>query len=240
MRALLQSARRVLIGGHRGCACSAPENSLDAMQEGLRRGADYLEIDVQLTRDGIPVIYHDTRLEARTALTGYVHEHSLAQLRGAVNGLCTLEEALAWGRGANAHFALELKTVPMDTQPSNLLLAKKLPAALRRATMADNVFVFGQDYQVLRRLRAADADVMLGLIVPFVPADPVQLMRAMGAEVYLSYIYNMTPGVIGALQQAGFYVSGAILRDEGWAKRAIALGVNMFETDNPEKYAAGR
>lgn len=235
MRRLLEQAGRLLIGGHRGCCCDAPENSLAAMEEGIRRGADYLEIDVQLTRDKVPVIFHDTRLEQRTRLSGYVHETDYGDMKASIPGLCTLREALEWGAVRGAWFALELKTVPLDMQPSNLELVERIPELLRQTGMTEKVFVFGPDHQVLRHLRAVSREVMLGLIVPYVPADPVGLMREMDAEVYLSYIYNMTPKIIEDLHKNGYFVSGAILREERWTARARQLGVDMFETDHPEK-----
>ena len=106
--------------------------------------------------------------------------------------------------------------------------------------MLSNVFVFGQDYQVLKYLKKLDPEVTTGLIVPFVPADPAELMREMDATVYLSYIYNMTPEIIKQLHEAGFFISGAILRDDYWVQQAVELGVDMFETDNPEKYTGVR
>ena len=78
------------------------------------------------------------------------------------------------------------------------------------------------------------------MIVPYVPANPVQLMKEMDAVVYLSYIYNMTPAIIRDLQENGYYVSGAILREEKWVNRAMELKVNMFESDHPEWYQAAR
>ena len=119
------------------------------MEHGLLSGADYLEIDIQLTRDGVPVVYHDTALEKRTALHGYVHEHTLDRLRENCPGLCTFEEAMRWGSEREAWFALEIKTVPLDMQEVN--------------------FVFGPDYQVLKRMKQLDPEVEIGLIVPFIP-----------------------------------------------------------------------
>jgi len=52
----------MLIIGHRGAAGLAPENTIDAMAAGVAAGADMLELDVRLTRDGVPVIAHDNRL----------------------------------------------------------------------------------------------------------------------------------------------------------------------------------
>ena len=75
----------------------------------------------------------------------------------------------------------------------------------------------------------------IGLIVPFIPADPVELMKSMDAMVYLTYIYNITPDMICRLKAHGYYVSGAILREEKWMERAYACGVTMFEADDPGK-----
>ncbi len=233
MKKLLQKTDHILIGGHRGCECELPENSIAAMERGIKDGADYLEIDVQLTSDGVPVIYHDTLLEHKTALAGYVHEHTEAELRATVPGFCTLREAMRWGKQADAWFGLELKGVPLDTQPYNLRLVELLSQVVREEGMTDHVFAFGLDYQVLRHLREVDPDIPIGLIIADVPQDPVGLMREMDAIIYLAYIWQMTPQIIRELHDAGYYVDGAILREKKWQKRARELGVDMFETDFP-------
>ena len=235
MKELLKNATRLLIGGHRGCQCEFPENSIRAMEEGLRRGADYLEIDIQLSKDLVPVVIHDVRLEKQTKLQGYVHEYTYEQLKSAIPELCTLREAMEWGHQAGAWFGLELKSIALEMQMHTLWLVDLTGKILAVTGMAQRVFVFGADYQVLRHLKHNFPDVPIGLIVPYVPRDPVQLMKEMDAIIYLSYIYNMTPSIIHDLQQNGFYVSGAILRDDHWIKAAMELGVNMFESDNPER-----
>jgi glycerophosphoryl diester phosphodiesterase len=240
MKEFLHSADHILIGGHRGCECDYPENSIRAMEEGIRRGADYLEIDIQMTRDGVPVVFHDTKLEKRTALSGYVHEKEYAELQEKIPGLCTMEEAMKWGKENNVRFGLELKTIPFDMQNVNMRLTEKIPDILQQNSMRNNVFVFGPDYQVLRHLKTLAGEIMIGLIVPFVPADPVLLMKSTGADLYLSYIWNMTPDMIRVLRENGYLVSGAILKDDCWVERAKESGVNMFETDHPEKYVCHR
>lgn len=234
MRKLLENAEHILVGGHRGCACRFPENSIAAMNEGCRLGASYLEIDIQLSKDEIPVVYHDVRLEQKTTLTGYVHEYTMETIKEQVPGLCTLKEVMEWGRKDNRYFGLELKTVPIDMQQGNLRLVEIIDSVLRQTSMTQNVFLFGQDYQVLRRIKEINKELETGLIVPFVPEDPVSLMKSMNALIYLSYIYNMTPKIIGDLQEQGYYVSGAILREDRWVQRAVQCGVNMFESDDPQ------
>ncbi|MDO5138949.1 MAG: glycerophosphodiester phosphodiesterase [Oscillospiraceae bacterium] len=233
MKKLLQTSDHILIGGHRGCECELPENSIAAMERGIHDGADYLEIDVQLTSDNVPVIYHDVRLEDKTPLIGYVHEFTEAELRDVIPGFCTLREAMKWGKQANAWFGLELKGVPVDTQLINMKLVELLSHVVREEGMTDRVFVFGLDFQVLQHLRKFDSEISIGLIIANVPQDPVALMKEMDACIYLGYIWQMTPKIINDLHDAGFYVDGAILRDKKWQLRARQMGVDMFETDFP-------
>ena len=233
MKKLLKTSDHILIGGHRGCECELPENSIAAMERGIHDGADYLEIDVQLTSDNVPVIYHDVRLEDKTPLTGYVHEFTEAKLRDVIPGFCTLREAMKWGKQANAWFGLELKGVPVDTQLINMKLVELLSHVVREEGMTDRVFVFGLDFQVLQHLRKFDSEIPIGLIIANVPQDPVALMKEMDACIYLGYIWQMTPKIINDLHDAGFYVDGAILRDKKWQLRARQMGVDMFETDFP-------
>ena len=49
--------------GHRGLASAAPENTLAGFREARRRGLQWVELDVQLTSDGQPVVFHDECLE---------------------------------------------------------------------------------------------------------------------------------------------------------------------------------
>jgi len=74
------SANKRLVFAHRGGAKLAPENTLEAFDQGLACGADGLECDVHLSRDGVPVVIHDKTLERTTNATGLVGALSAAEL----------------------------------------------------------------------------------------------------------------------------------------------------------------
>jgi glycerophosphoryl diester phosphodiesterase len=112
--------------GHRGCAGEVPENTLASFERGLAEGAAILESDVHLTRDAVPVLLHDDRVDRNTNGSGRVAEFTLGELqrldagyrftpdggrshpfRGQGFVIPTLEEALAAFPGAR--FNLELK-----------------------------------------------------------------------------------------------------------------------------------
>lgn len=68
------------IVGHRGFAQDYPENSLVAFQAALELGVDAIELDVQLSRDGVPVVLHDSRLERTCNVRGALADYVFAEL----------------------------------------------------------------------------------------------------------------------------------------------------------------
>ena len=73
-------SNRPLVFAHRGGAKLAPENTMPAIDNGMSLGADGLEIDVQLSADGIPVVIHDQTLDRTTDRTGPVSALTAAEL----------------------------------------------------------------------------------------------------------------------------------------------------------------
>lgn len=118
----------ILVVAHRGCWSAAPENSVAAMQACIDLGVDAVEIDVRLTRDGKPIVFHDGNLHRMTEQWGYVSEWTLDDLRklsllerdvsasylyskrlSTHHKIATLEEVLEACRG-NLLINLEIKT----------------------------------------------------------------------------------------------------------------------------------
>lgn len=71
----------LLVVSHRGQWREAPENSLPAIDEAIKDGAEIVEIDVRLTKDGIPVLMHDVTIDRMTNGTGRVNSMTLAELK---------------------------------------------------------------------------------------------------------------------------------------------------------------
>lgn len=112
--------RRWLRIGHRGAAGHAPENSATALRLAAQLGADMVELDVRLTRDGVPVVIHDADLDRVTTGQGPVAQRAWEELkdlrlRDSVTGeardegLMTLAEALALCRSERLGAYLDIK-----------------------------------------------------------------------------------------------------------------------------------
>lgn len=232
MKQLLETSNRILVGGHRGCLRSYQENTQKAMEEGIARGADYLEIDIQFTKDNQIVIYHDTCLEDKLKLIGCTSDYTLNALRKYTE-INTLDEILAWGKSRSLYFGLELKEVPVQMQELSMKMLPSLIRCIKKYEMLQNVFVFGADYQVLKALKELEKQLMIGIIVPFVPYNPVALMQEMDASIYISYVYNLTLNIVKNLKDNGYYVNGSTLNTNRSMELALSLGVNMIEVDDP-------
>jgi glycerophosphoryl diester phosphodiesterase len=107
------------IVAHRGVTLDAPENTIAAFQRAVELGADAVELDVRLTADKIPVVYHYYYLHENTSVSGAIFNYSQAQLRdvrvfsannpAADEGrISTLEEILAMFSG-KIGFEIEIK-----------------------------------------------------------------------------------------------------------------------------------
>jgi glycerophosphoryl diester phosphodiesterase len=76
----LSNARLIHLVAHRGNALEYPENTLPAFSSALELGLRFLELDVQLSADGVPVVIHDHRLERTTAIAGTVFDLRASEL----------------------------------------------------------------------------------------------------------------------------------------------------------------
>ncbi|MDQ8735692.1 glycerophosphodiester phosphodiesterase family protein [Paenibacillus sp. LHD-38] len=77
-----QSAEGTLIIAHRGASGYAPENTMAAFELAERLGADFIEFDVQMSKDGELVVIHDVTVDRTTAFIGNVNHYTLSELQG--------------------------------------------------------------------------------------------------------------------------------------------------------------
>lgn len=93
MNPLLDLSARPVIA-HRGASAEAPENTLEALRLAATQGCDAFEVDVRLTRDGVPVLLHDPSLERTSGRPGMVRALTLGELQAADPRIPTLAQVL--------------------------------------------------------------------------------------------------------------------------------------------------
>lgn len=157
---------RTLILGHRGSKGTAPENTLISFKKALLTGCDGLELDVHLSKDGIPVVIHDETVDRTTNAKGLVSSFTLKELKQMDAGkwfnrtfqgekIPTLEEVLVLLSEENftGLLNIELKTdrIPYENIEATVLnLVKTFQPAYKVVYSSFN-------YETLERLTAQDA-----------------------------------------------------------------------------------
>lgn len=155
----------VFIWAHRGASAEAPENTLAAFGLALQRRVDGIELDVHLSRDGVPMVIHDETLERTSNGRGRVSARTAAELQRLDAGswfapgfsgevVPTLEQVLQLV-GAQARINIELKSSAAGEAVLQLL--QRYPES--------KVLVSSFDHRLLARLRGMAPTMALGFLV---------------------------------------------------------------------------
>lgn len=208
-----------LVFAHRGASAALPEHTLDAYLLALAQGADGLECDVRMTRDGHLVCLHDGRLERTSNGRGRVSDHTLDQLEtldfGSWRGtgparLVTLDRLLHAVRAAARPVRLLIETKHPSRYGAEV--ERRLVALLHRHRLAaprpgDPVQVTVMSFSALavRRVRllapTLPTVLLLQVLPPGLPADRLPFgCRIAGPGIGL---VRARPGLVPALRQAG-------------------------------------
>ncbi|TQK62904.1 glycerophosphoryl diester phosphodiesterase [Brevibacillus sp. AG162] len=214
---------------HRGWSGKAPENTMTAIRLALAEPAiKAMEIDVQLTRDGVPVLIHDFTLERTTNGRGLVMDHTLAELRELDAGswfgdkfagekIPTLEEVLIAVRG-RCTLNIELKATS-DMYPG---IAEKVLALVEKHGMKQEVYLTSFDHDLIRHVRTLDQEVQTGLIVYGRPVLMLEQMEAAGATILSMGYPFLTRELTVAAIEKGFKVIAWTLDDPKHIREVIS------------------
>lgn len=215
----------MLIIGHRGARALEPENTLRALRRGMAC-ADLVEVDLRLTRDGIPVAIHDATVDRTTDGTGPVKGYAIEELKrldaGEGETIPTLHEVLDLIHG-RAGLVVEIKepgteaviaSVLMDLMPERLFLVSFHPESVAMA----------------KRLLPG---VPAGLIYSKETVDPAGLARSVQADIILPRWDRVSREVVEQAHEAGLLVVPWTLNTEDDFLEATRLGLDGFATDDP-------
>jgi glycerophosphoryl diester phosphodiesterase len=145
---------RTLIESHRGVESDVPENSWSAIQLGHQLGADLIEVDVQLSRDGVAFLRHNYQLPDER----WSHDvpwNELKELKIEGEPLPKLEDVLVWARDAGAHLSLDMKTF---FTPEGIL-TKEIIRLLKKTNTKENVLLLFFDHQELFHTKLAHPEL---------------------------------------------------------------------------------
>lgn len=160
---------------HRGAKSFAPENTLSAFKLARAHGASWVEFDVQLTRDEVPVILHDNSLARTSNGAGLVYEQNYADIARLDCGswfgrefagetIPTLAQTLDYLMSVNLHANIEIKDAPQEAQ--NIKTARVVCDLLRRLPAHSCHFLLSSfSFAALTSLRQYAPTAAIGMLL---------------------------------------------------------------------------
>jgi glycerophosphoryl diester phosphodiesterase len=231
-----------LIFAHRGYSAAFPENTMRAFYEAEKAGADGIEIDVQMTKDGEIVVIHDEKVDRTTNGTGFVKDLTLNEIQklDASNKfkqflkkepVPTFKELLDWLTTNSLVCNVELKNGIFPYQG----MEEKVISLIRHYQLEDRIILSSfNHYSIVYCYRLAPEIETAplyseGLFMPWVYA---QSIRAKGIHPKLIAAPNEI--IIGAIEN-GVAVRPYTVNKEKDMKRLFEVGCTAFITDDPVK-----
>ena len=248
--AFAQGAPASLFAAHRGGSLLWPENSLLAFKNALALGADYIEFDVHLSKDGEVLVIHDASLDRTTTGRGPVRERTLAELRtvrlrdkdGAVTEevIPTLDEVAALAALAKRRMLLEIK---LDERRQRYAgIEEKVLAVLDRRGMTASTVVMAFERETWQRVRELRRDVAAGALyspgtlrAASLTADRA-LADAAQAGVSLVGLHQALVGTetVATARKAGVMLGVWTVNEQDALRGFIEQKVGVVITDRPD------
>jgi glycerophosphoryl diester phosphodiesterase len=247
-----------LIIGHRGASAVAPENTIAAFREAIEVGADGIEFDVRLTRDGVPVVIHDSTLRRTGDLpdrvvdltaseiakidvgSWFARKKNVAPGSFADERVPRLAELFALFQSNNSTLYLEMKC---DSASEYAPLAEACCRLIDERGFKGRVIVECFQLAALRIVRAIDSDLKTVALFepsfsnPSVLSDQSVIKKAQDAGAMALALHHRLArrSLIEKAKEAGMHVAVWTVDDPVWVERARTIGIDALITNNPAR-----
>lgn len=219
---------------HRGASTYAPENTFSSFYLGYRMGANGIETDVQRTKDGVLVLFHDDTLMRVTGQEGAVADYTYDELRnfrvrneqtGEEDIIVRFEDFLRYFGFRDLQFAIELKVA--DTEADVLTL-------LERFDMKEKTVITSFHYDYIRRSKELRPDYRVGYLVKIPDEQILSDLRAIGGEQLCPQAKHLTPEKVAEWHKMGFSVRAWGATNEEYMNLAYDCGVDGMTVNFPD------
>ena len=247
---------RPLILGHRGASALAPENTLAAFSRAISDGADGIEFDVRLSRDGMAVVIHDASLKRTGLINRLVSDLTAAELGEVDVGswfaertqnpeqsfsrekLPTLSQVFELFTENKGRLYVEMKCKPDE----GTALAAEVVRLTRESEIVDRVVVESFDHSAIAAVKRIDSEIRTAALFEPKLTRPISTIRrfkivdtalAVAADEVALHHTLAADRVVEKARQAGLEVVVWTVEDSIWIERARALGIKALISNDP-------
>ncbi len=245
-----------LIIGHRGASAVAPENTMAAFRKAIDAGADGIEFDVRLTRDGVPVVIHDSTLRRTAGLARRVADVAWAELESIDAGswfnpafahetVPSLNELLTVFEANDLVLHLEMKC---DSSSEHAALADACCRLINEHSLKDRVTISCFDLAAIKIVKSVDSEIKTAALFQPSISKPstwrdqhiLDQATAVGASALALHHRLAREHLVEKARLAGLAIAVWTVDDPKWIERARLIGVDALITNDPAIMLAHR
>jgi len=233
------------IAAHRGVSSLAPENTLSAFQKAAELGCEWIELDVQLSKDNVPVVIHDQTVQRCTNGTGQVSEMTLTALQSLDAGswfsnafqderIPTLEAVLLLAKQHKLKVNIELKIYPQDNV---VLLCDQINLAIIRSNISFDSLLFSSfDMDAMKYMYQSQPAIRRGQLWETIPDYAMRHLADIAAYSAHCDYRHLEEKQVNALKKQGYKVCCYTANEPEKVAAHRDWGVDIIFSDMPQVY----
>ena len=216
---------RQLVLGHRGARLELLENTLPSLARAVELGADGVEVDVQIARDGVPIVLHDETLDRTTGVAGRVSRlawPAIQRLTGAV--VPSFEQVAAWAAAAGAWLNVEIKAAGVE---------ETVLRTIGEMNLAERTILSSFHWASVKRATSLEPRVHCFFLMKRWDRPTERALGESGAGGVCLHVDAATDEVLGLLDERGLPVIVWTVNHRARIAHLLEVGVAGIITDDP-------
>lgn len=227
---------------HRGFSGQYPENTMLSFKKAVEAGCDEIELDVQLTKDRVIVIFHDETIDRVTDGIGYVRDYTFEELgkfnvkatfgdKHGFNSIPSLEEYIGWIKDKNVTTNIELKTNNYYYEE----IEEKAVDMIKAYELEDKVIFSSFNYLSLIRCKELAPNIKCGVLgLKDGIGNPGYYVSKYNFEFYHPYVKNLTDEIVENCKAHGVKLNVWTVNNEADVRKLYDWGCRGVITDHPD------
>lgn len=221
---------------HRGASEYAPENTLSSFYLGLLQGANGIETDVQRTKDGVLVLFHDDSVDRISDGTGQLSDYTFEELRklkvygnsitGFYDRVVTLREFLEKFSQYDIQFAIELKGAGVEKETLNMV---------REFGVFDKTTFTSFNFDYIRKIKELNSEARVGWLTDEITDENMKKLLDIGGEELAPKAENITAELVEKLRTVNLGVRAWGVFNISLMKKMCELKVDGMTVNFPDR-----
>lgn len=226
---------------HRGFSGKYPENTMLAFEKAVEIGADGIELDVQLTKDGEIVIIHDETIDRTTDGTGEVVSYTYDELKKfdasfkfkgqmGFNKIPTLREYFEFVKDKNIITNVELKTGVNEYHG----IEQKVWDLIQEYNLEEKVIISSFNHYSVLRMKKIAPNLKYGLLSETWIIDAGKYTKNLNVECYHPHFANLTKEIVEEIKSHGIEINTWTVNNENEIRDLISKGIDIVIGNFPD------